>query len=216
MKNSISIIFIAIMSLNLSCAQQTENEVNNIENPPFTAELIIDELQIPWGFTFLPDGSMLITEKTGQLIHYKDGKKIEVSNSPTVYNRGQGGLLDVVLHPDYANNGWIYISYASEEGDDKGGNTAIIRAKLNNNSLTDTQLLYKATPNTTKGQHFGSRIAFDDNGYLFFSIGERGDRDVNPQDITRDGGKIYRLNADGSIPCRQPFCKHRGCKNCHI
>ena len=159
MKNSISIIFIALMSLNLSCAQQTENEVNSIDNPPFTAELIIDELQIPWGFTFLPDGSMLITEKTGQLIHFKDGKKNIVDNVPAVYVRGQGGLLDVVPHPDYANNGWIYISYASEEGDDKGGNTAIIRAKLNNNSLTDTQLLYKATPNTTSGNHFGSRMA---------------------------------------------------------
>lgn len=212
MKNSILIIFIAFVSLHISCAQQTENEVNNADNPPFSVELIIDELQIPWGFTFLPDGSMLITEKTGQLIHYKDGKKNMVDNVPAVYVRGQGGLLDVVAHPDYANNGWIYISYASEEGDDKGGNTAIIRAKLNNNSLTDIQLLYKGTPNTTKGQHFGSRIAFDDNGYLFFSIGDRGDRDVNPQDITRDGGKIYRLNADGSIPSDNPFINTEGAK----
>ena len=180
MKNSILIIFIALMSLNLSCAQQTENEVNNLDNPPFTAELIIDELQIPWGFTFLPDGSMLITEKAGQLIHFKDGKKNIVDNVPAV--------------------------------DDKGGNTSIIRAKLNNNSLTDIQLLYKATPNTTKGQHFGSRIVFDDKGYLFFSIGERGDRDVNPQDITRDGGKIYRLNADGSIPSDNPFVNTAGAK----
>src|SRR5690606_28127824 len=163
-------------------------------------------------FTFLPAGSMLITEKAGKLIHFQDGQKIEVGNVPTVYNRGQGGLLDVVLHPEYANNGWIYISYASEDCEDKGGNTAIIRAKLNNNSLTDTQLLYKATPNTTGGNHFGSRIAFDDKGYLFFSIGERGERDVNPQDITRDGGKIYRLNADGSIPSDNPFVDTEGAK----
>lgn len=212
MKNSIPIIFITFMFLNLSCAQQSENEVNSTDNPPFTTQLIIDELQLPWGFTFLPDGSMLLTEKAGQLIHFKDGKKNIVDNVPPVYVRGQGGLLDVVLHPDYANNGWIYISYASEEGGDKGGNTAIIRAKLNNNSLTDTQLLYKATPNTTKGQHFGSRIAFDDKGYLFFSIGERGNRDVNPQDITRDGGKIYRLHADGSIPSDNPFLDTEGAK----
>ncbi|HAI42888.1 MAG TPA: hypothetical protein DCM40_34685, partial [Maribacter sp.] len=79
------------------------------------------------------------------------------------------------------------------------GHTALMRAKLKDNSLTEQQVLYKATPNTTKGQHFGSRIAFDKNGFLYFSIGERGDRDTNPQDIKRDGGKIYRLHDDGRI-----------------
>lgn len=205
-------IFIALIFLNSSCAQKSENEVNSPEKTLFTAELIIDDLQIPWGFTFLPDGSMLITEKSGELIHYKDGNKNTVGNSPAIYARGQGGLLDIVLHPDYKNNGWIYISYASEEGGDKGGNTAIIRAKFDGNGLTNKELLYKGEPNTTGGNHFGSRIAFDDKGYLFFSIGDRGERDVNPQDITRDGGKIYRLNADGSIPSDNPFVNTNGAK----
>ena len=80
-----------------------------------------------------------------------------------------------------------------------------MRAKITNNKLTNKELLYKATPNSTKGQHFGSRIVFDNKGYLYFSIGERGERDINPQDITRDGGKIYRLNDDGSIPKDNPF-----------
>src|SRR5690606_18769404 len=92
-----------------------------------------------------------------------------------------------------------YFSYASDEGEGEGGHTAIARAKLNGNSLTETEQLYKATPNTTKGQHFGSRIAFDNEGYLYFSIGERGEREVNPQDITRDGGKVYRLYDDGRV-----------------
>ncbi|HNU59390.1 MAG TPA: PQQ-dependent sugar dehydrogenase, partial [Aquaticitalea sp.] len=91
------------------------------------------------------------------------------------------------------------------EGEGNGGHTALMRAKLNGNQLIEKQLLYKATPNTTKGQHFGSRIVFDNNGYLFFSIGERGQEFVNPQDITRDGGKIYRLHDDGSIPEDNPF-----------
>jgi glucose/arabinose dehydrogenase len=195
---------------NWSCGQKSENQVASVDDPPFSAELVVDGLKIPWGMVFLPDGSMLITEKAGELIHFKDGLKTMVGNVPEVYNRGQGGLLDIELHPDYENNGWLYISYASPEGDDNGGNTAIIRAKLQNNQLTNIEKLYKAVPNTTKGQHFGSRIEFDDAGYLFFSVGERGERDINPQDITRDGGKIYRLYDDGRIPEDNPFVGRPG------
>lgn len=171
----------------------------------YSYEMVVEGLKIPWGFTFLPDGSMLITEKNGDIIHFKDGKKTEVQGGPEVYDRGQGGLLDVVLHPNYESNAWIYFTYASKEGDGDGGNTALMRAKLEGNQLTNKEVLYKASPNTTKGQHFGSRIAFDKDGYLYFSAGERGERDVNPQDITRDNGKVYRLNDDGSIPPDNPF-----------
>lgn len=94
----------------------------------------------------------------------------------------------------------------------KGGHTALMRARLKNKALVDKELLYKATPNTTKGQHFGSRIVFDNDGYLFLSIGERGARDENPQDITRDGGKIYRFYDDGRIPEDNPFVGHEGAK----
>lgn len=195
---------------NWSCGQKSENQVASVQDPPFTSEIVVEGLQIPWGMVFLPDGSMLITEKAGKLIHFKDGLKTSVDNVPEVYNRGQGGLLDIELHPDYENNGWIYISYASTAGGGEGGNTALFRAKLQNNQLTDIEQLYKAVPNTTKGQHFGSRIEFDDGGYLFFSVGERGERDINPQDITRDGGKIYRLYDDGRIPEDNPFVGQPG------
>ncbi len=191
----------------LSCAQQMESEVK-AEDPidmKYTTELVVPELVIPWGMTFLPDGSMLITEKSGELIHFKDGIKTNIDGTPEVYVRGQGGFLDIELHPDYENTGWIYMTYASSEGEEEGGNTALMRAKLEGNALVEKQLLYKATPNTKKGQHFGSRIQFDDEGYLYFSIGERGERDVNPQDITRDCGKIYRLHDDGSVPSDNPF-----------
>lgn len=184
----------------VSCAQD-KNPVNTHHD----YEVVVPDLQIPWGFVFLPDNSMLITEKEGDLIHFKDGKKIMIQNIPEVYNRGQGGLLDIALHPNYKDNGWIYMTYASSEGEGDGGHTALMRAKLQNNTLVDSEVLYKATPNTTKGQHFGSRIVFDNTGYLYFTIGERGNRDENPQDITRDGGKVYRLNDDGSIPSDNPF-----------
>ncbi|HEA21648.1 hypothetical protein LCGC14_1224500 [marine sediment metagenome] len=212
MKKSVLLPFLFIAIFNFSCAQDAENEVDTPEKIPFTAELLIDEIPIPWGMAFLPDGSMLVTEIAGDLIHFKDGKKTMVSNTPDVYKRGQGGLLDVAIDPDYENNGWIYISYSSEEGDAKGGHTALMRAKLKDNALVENEVLYKATPNTTKGQHFGSRIAFDNDGFLFLSIGERGDRDTNPQDVTRDGGKIYRFNTDGSIPEDNPFVGTDGAK----
>lgn len=190
-----------------ACSQQTESKIQ-AEQPTdlsYTTELVVPELNIPWGMVFLPDGSILITEKEGQLIHFKDNKKSVISGLPDIYVRGQGGLLDIKLHPDYITNGWIYFSYASQEGDGEGGNTAIMRAKIDNNNLVDKVLLYKAGPNTKKGQHWGSRIEFDSSGYLYFSIGERGNRDENPQDITRDCGKIYRLHDDGSIPNDNPF-----------
>ncbi len=203
--NKIYIIAVLIISV-FACAQD-KNPVNTNNS----YQLIVKDLINPWGFTFLPDGSMLINEKEGRIIHFKNDKKIEVSGAPEIHLWGQGGLLDIELHPNYNTNGWIYFSYASSNGKEKGGNTAIMRAKLKNNSLIDKQVLYKATPNTTKGQHFGSRIVFKD-GYLYFTIGDRGNRDDNPQDITRDGGKVYRLHDDGRVPKDNPFVNTKNAK----
>ena len=175
-------------------------------------EVVVSDLTNPWGFTFLPDNSMLITEKEGKLIHFKNDRKTEINNLPEIYVRGQGGFMDIELHPNYKENGWIYFTYASAKGNGTGGNTSLMRAKLQNNQLVNKQVLYKASPNTRRGQHFGSRIAFDKENHVYFSIGDRGNRDVNPQDITKDGGKIYRLNDDGSIPKDNPFTSKNGAK----
>ncbi|TBW28622.1 PQQ-dependent sugar dehydrogenase [Gramella sp. KN1008] len=194
--------------------QNSEEQSEQIEVPDpipaesseaYSYEMVVEDLDIPWGFEFLPDGSIIITEKSGEIIHFKDGQKIQIQGGPDVYNRGQGGLLDVALHPNYESNGWLYFTYSSKDGEGEGGNTALMRAKLEGNKLISKEVLYKASPNTTKGQHFGSRISFDKEGYLYFSSGDRGARDENPQDITRDNGKIYRLNDDGSIPSDNPF-----------
>jgi len=166
--------------------------------------MVVPGLVNPWGFTFLPDNTMLITEKEGKLIHFKNGTKTEIENLPKIYVRGQGGFLDIALHPNYKKNGWIYFTYASEAGEGSGGNTTLMRAQLKNNSLTNIEILYKASPNSRKGQHFGSRIVFDKENHVYFSVGDRGNRDLNPQDITRDCGKIHRLNDDGSIPKDNP------------
>ncbi|MBP2832373.1 PQQ-dependent sugar dehydrogenase [Aquimarina sp. U1-2] len=197
-----------------ACAQEKkENDVVLEPDPKnYTTELVVQDLQIPWGMAWLPDGSMLITEKSGALIHFKNGNKKSIGNVPEVYVRNQGGLLDIELHPQYEKNGWIYITYSSKDGAEKGGNTALIRAKLANDQLIDIETLYKGTPNTTKGHHFGSRIEFDNEGYVYFCIGDRGNRDVNPQDVTKDGGKIYRLHDDGSIPKDNPFIQTENAK----
>ena len=207
-----SILFFSVIFL--SCdAQVKPNDIplkEDIKN--YTMETVISDIQIPWGMTWLPDGTMLVTEKSGILYYVKNGAKTEIKNMPKVYNRGQGGLLDITLHPDYTKNGWIYMTYATAEGEGDGGNTKLIRAKLQNGGLTQIESLYKASPNSTKGQHFGSRIVFDNDGYLYFSIGERGNNKENPQDIKRDCGKIYRLNDDGSIPKDNPFVGQIGVK----
>ena len=207
-------IFALIFIVFTACAQQKESEVeaSTPSELNYTSEIVVSDLNIPWGMAFLPDGSMLITEKSGELIHFHEGEKQIIEGTPNVYVRGQGGFMDVKLHPDYIENGWIYFSFASAEGEGDGGNTAILRAKLNGNTLVDSEMLYKASPNSKRGQHFGSRIEFDDEGYLYFSIGDRGDRDVNPQDITRDCGKIYRLNDDGSVPDDNPFINTENAK----
>ncbi|UII75310.1 PQQ-dependent sugar dehydrogenase [Flagellimonas sp. HMM57] len=212
MKNSALLLYFFVVMLYSSCAQNTDKGINLPKKVDFTANPVVEQLQNPWGITFLPDGSSLITEKAGKILLFKNGNTKEVANVPEVYVRGQGGLLDIEIHPNYAKNGWIYLSYSSDEGEGKGGNTAIMRAKLQQNKLVDKQLLYKAEPNTTKGQHFGSRLEFDDEGYLYFSVGDRGNRDVNPQDITKDGGKIYRIHDDGSIPQDNPFVDSSGAK----
>ncbi len=204
-----SVIFLSLLLLNfLSCAQD-----KNPKNKEHFHEIVVSDLDIPWGFTFLPDDSMLITEKSGELIHFKAGTKTKISGLPKIEVLGQGGLMDIELHPNYQENGWIYLSYASSEDDDEDtANTTIMRAKIKNNILIEKQVLYKASPDSGRGQHFGSRIEFDNYGYLYFSIGDRGNRDENPQDITLDCGKVYRLNDDGSIPEDNPFIDTKNAK----
>ena len=176
----------------------------------FRIDTVAKGLDVPWGIAFLPDGDMIVTERSGQLFRFSEGKlKAIISGVPEVMAQGQGGLMDVILHPDYKKNGWIYISYSQKAPDGKGGNTAIFRAKLEDNKLTEHQELFKAMPNTNSGVHFGCRMVFDDQGYLFFSVGERGKKE-NAQTLTNHCGKIHRIFDDGRIPQDNPFVKTPG------
>ncbi len=191
----------------IACTATGETEQAPPPDMEYSYELVTGGVEVPWGMAWLPNGDMLITDRSGKLYIYRD-ELTEVPSSSLpgdIYANGQGGFLDVDVHPNYDENGWIYFTYSSSSGEEEGANTALIRAKLMNDELTEIETLYKATPNTTRGQHYGSRVEFDNNGYVFFSIGDRGNRDVNPQDLSRDAGKIYRLNDDGSVPSDNPF-----------
>lgn len=214
MKKNFYSIIMFVATMGFACAQDRTigPEIITPETTNYSVETVVDGFKIPWGMAFLPEGGLLITEKEGELILFKDGKKTKIEGLPEITVLGQGGLMDVVLHPDYSQNRWVYFSYASSDGEGEGANTNIARGKLNNDQLTGVEVLYKAGPNSDKGQHFGSRIAFDKENYLYFSIGDRGNRENNPQDITRDGGKVYRLHDDGRIPSDNPFVNEPNAK----
>jgi glucose/arabinose dehydrogenase len=184
------------------------NVVVQSEKTTFKLETVVEGVTAPWGLDFLPDGRMLIAEKGGAL-RIADARgtlsPTPVQNVPAVWAKGQGGLLDIGVHPDYAKNGWIYISY-SDPGEGDSAMTAVIRAKLTGNALTDIQQVFKAPAEKyrTGNVHFGSRFVFDGKGHVFFSIGERGQM-TDAQDVTRPNGKVHRINEDGSIPKDNPF-----------
>lgn len=172
-------------------------------------DTVVTGLQSPWGFIQLPDGNYLISDKIGVLYlvdHNK--KKTIIKNIPKVIAEGQGGLLDVKLHPDFTNNDWLYLSY-SKSKEIKGNilsTTAIVRGKINSNyEFSEIEELFEANPYTETTHHYGSRICFDKNGYLYFTVGERGKENEFPQNIENDNGKIHRLHDDGRIPKDNPF-----------
>jgi glucose/arabinose dehydrogenase len=168
----------------------------------------------PWAMTFLPDGRLLVTEKAGRLkvVTQSGEQSSPIDGVPEVDYGGQGGLGDVVLHPDYETNGIIYLSYAEAgDGDERGA--AVMRARLalgdDGGELTGQEVIWRQAPKVSGRGHYGHRIAFDDNGYLFVSSGDRQKFDP-AQDMQQNLGKIVRLNDDGSVPSDNPFADQGG------
>ncbi len=189
-------------------APETGNQPGGVvirsEKQNFRVDTLATGLTSPWGVAFLPDGRILITEKAGQIRIVQNGRLLtdQIRGVPAVYTNGQGGLLDIVLHPDYARNGWIYLTYSKAGAG--GGGTVLARVKLEGNTLTSLQELYAAQPLNNAGVHFGSRIAFDGKGYVYLSTGDRG-TPQNAQNLSNSWGKIIRLREDGQIPPDNPF-----------
>src|SRR5690349_8930588 len=158
----------------------------------------------PWSIAFLPDGRMLITERPGRLRVFADGRldPRPLSGVPAVYASGQGGLLDVCLHPDFARNKVLYLSYAGNNAD--GAATMVARAELDDGSLKNVSRIFEALPRAGGGLHFGSRIVFDRDGLMYVTCGERYTM-KRAQDLNDLGGKVVRLRDDGSVPADNPF-----------
>jgi glucose/arabinose dehydrogenase len=180
---------------------------------PFVATPIAT-LDEPWAMTFLPDGRLLITEKKGRLLVVtQDGQQSKpVSGVPDVEYGGQGGLGDVVLHPGYADNGTIYLSYAEAgDGDERGA--AVMRATLTLNedggTLSDQEVIWRQEPKVSGQGHYGHRIAFSEDGHMFISSGDR-QKFTPAQDMQQNLGKIVRLNDDGTVPSDNPFAEQGG------
>ncbi|MHA8057665.1 PQQ-dependent sugar dehydrogenase [Aquirufa nivalisilvae] len=189
-------------------ANKPTSNVFKSEGMTVVLDTIVTGLESPWGFAQLPNKDYLVTDRAGTL-YLVDQKqhKTAIKGTPAVMAKGQGGLLDVVLHPNYASNGWVYMSYSKfkTEGGQTVTATGIVRGKIKNNEWVESQDIFESLPYTKTFHHFGSRIAFDKQGHLFFSVGERGMEKVFPQETDNDNGKIHRLNDDGSIPKDNPF-----------
>jgi len=169
------------------------------------------DLEQPWGMAFLPDGRLLITERPGRLRIFANGRleRAPVGGLPKVYARGQGGLLDICLHPDFANNARLYLTYSGEgEG---GAATVLARAEFRNNALVGVQRIFEALPRTSGGLHFGSRAVFDRAGLLYVTCGERYQMQ-RAQNLADLGGKVVRLRDDGSVPPDNPFVGREGAR----
>lgn len=185
-------------------ASDVDETINTGQSHTIKMEILVEGLVTPWSMAFLPDGRMLITERPGNLRIFADGKLSDpVQGLPPIWANGQGGLLEVALHPDYELIGWIYLAYASSD-DGETGNTAIGRGRLQGDKLVDFEQIFRGNPLTGTNYHFGSRIVFDDQNRLYFSIGDRGEMH-NAQKLNFHNGKLMRINDDGSIPADNPF-----------
>lgn len=181
--------------------------------PPLAAQVkaveIVDGLDHPWSMVFLPEGEILVSERSGQLRRIIDGALLPqpVEGVPPVEDQGQGGLLGLALHPQFSQNRWLYLAF-SGSGDD-GYNTHLARGRYQDGKLTDVQTLFAATPESFGGRHFGGRIVFDTLGYVYLSLGDRGQRE-NSQMLENHAGSLIRLYDDGRVPADNPFVNTPG------
>jgi aldose sugar dehydrogenase len=174
------------------------------ERHAFRVVVGVEGLEHPWGLAFLPDGRLLVTERPGRLRVIADSRldPRPIGGLPRVAASGQGGLLDVALHPRYAETGWIYLAYAGPgEG---GAGTEVLRGRLRDGQLVDVQVIFRLQPKSGSGQHFGSRLVFDPAGLLYVTLGDRGERH-QAQRLDDHRGKILRLHDDGRVPADNPF-----------
>jgi len=205
--NSFSICLI-LFNLLFACKQNsapaTSDETIDASDVKITAATLYRGFSNPWGMAWLPDGRLLVTERAGSILIFENDKYTgqKLTGVPAVFAKGQGGLMDIQLHPKYKENGFLYLAYSRPVTG--GAATAVMRAKLQGNALIDKQVIFQAAPALTADYHFGSRLVFDNDGYLYVVSGERG-TNKKVQELSNGLGKIHRIFDDGRIPQNNPF-----------
>lgn len=201
-----------ILFISPSCVCASPKDHIQTEKHKITYEIITAGLNHPWSVAFLPDGDMLVTERSGQLrLVTRQGElhPRPIEGLPPIREHGQGGLLDVALHPGFEQNRFLYFSYV--ESSKEGLGTAVARGKLEKHRLEALEILFRLIPKSSSRRHFGSRLVLDGKGYLFITLGDRGDRS-RAQDINDHAGSLIRLHDDGRIPKDNPFVRRSDSK----
>jgi len=207
-----SILYLALAITPACAAAQPTTQQS--QHHAFRIVTVAEGLVNPWSMAFLPGGDLLITERPGRLRIVRNGslQPEPIGGVPAVRARGQGGLLEVALHPDYADNRLVYLTFSKPNADGGEGTTAVVRGRLENDRLVDVQEIFEARAWSGGGNHFGSRLAFDGRGHLFITVGDRGVRpnlataNSHPaQDLTNHQGTVIRLHDDGRVPADNPF-----------
>ena len=206
------IIICSALCLNgyLFAAQQLKPQSGN--DDVFDIVEITDGLEHPWGMAFLPDGRIMVTERPGRLRIIHNGKLDlrPIVGLPKIKATGQGGLLDVILHPDFKQNQLLYLSYVA--GNRHGIGTEVVRARLNGHQLSDQKVIFQLSPKTQTSRHFGSRLIFDRQGFLYVTLGDRGER-PRAQKLNDHAGSVLRIYDDGAVPDDNPFVKITSAKS---
>lgn len=196
----------AVVTLTTACgaSEPVDGSIHSSDEVEFALETVAADLEFPWGMAFLPDGDILVTEKPGRLRIVRDGTldPTPIAGVPQVFYEHQGGLLDVALHPEFAENGLVYLSYSKPV--DGGATTAVVRGRLDGNELQAVEEIIEADARAEGGRHFGSRLVFDGDGYLYVTVGERGEME-EAQNLANHQGTTLRLHDDGSVPRDNPF-----------
>jgi aldose sugar dehydrogenase len=211
------ILFIVLLAVSVSVVVSGQTASRSALHD-YRVVTVAEGLIQPWSIAFLPGGDALITERPGRLRILRQGKLVPqpVEGVPKVWHSSQGGLLEVMPHPNFASNRLIYITYSKPGATEADSRTALIRARFENDRLSDVKELFDAV---SKGRgHYSGKIAFDKNGYLFLTLGDRqvppeGNLEAHPaQDLTNHHGKIVRLHDDGRVPTDNPFVSRAGAR----
>jgi glucose/arabinose dehydrogenase len=213
----LALLLALLLPLAHSSSARGQQPLERSARHDFRVVTVADGLVVPWGMAFLPGGDMLVTERPGRLRIVRGGmlSPTSVEGVPPVRAGGQGGLLDVVVHPRFAENRFVYLSYSKPNADGTQSTTAVVRGRLDGNRLHDVVTIVEARAWSDGEGHYGSRMAFDRDGFLFVTVGDRQvypkDLEAHPaQDLSTHHGKVLRLHDDGTVPADNPFVGREG------